>query len=152
MKKIALFLSAALFASAAIASSPASWVASEDGIIQAERVKVGFKKAKIVLENGEKAIMPVDDLHAYSVKGKIYQKKPYYRDGEATGEKVFMQLISYSNGFKLYKHVEYDHEAITPGSPVYKFYVYRNNDLHLALDQKSLPSVMKFFGVRWSYR
>ncbi len=152
MKKIALFLSAALFASAAIASSPASWVASEDGTIHAEKVKIGFKNAKIVLENGEKTILPVDDLYAYSVKGNIFERKPYYRDGEATGEEVFMELISYSNGLKLLKHVEYDYDAITPGSPIDKFYVYRNNELHLALDHKSLPTVMKFFGVSWSYR
>lgn len=152
MKKIALILSAVLFASAAIASSPASWVASEDGIIQAERVKVGYKNAKIMLENGEKTVLPVDDLYAYSLNGKVFEKKPYYKDGEATEEEVFMQLISYSNGLKLFKHVEYDYDAIIPGTPVNKFYVYRDKELHLALDQKSMPTVMEFFGVRWSYR
>ncbi|MFO7371285.1 MAG: hypothetical protein R6X09_13560 [Bacteroidales bacterium] len=153
MKKIAFFISAAMFLSyAAIASSPESWVVSEDGRIPAEKVKIGFNKAKIVLENGEKTILPFDNLHAYSLNGKVFEKKPYYKDGEATGEEVFMQLISYSNGLKLFKHVEYDYEAIIPGIPVNKFYVYRNNELHLALDQKSLPTVMDFFSVRWSYR
>ncbi|MBN1142791.1 MAG: hypothetical protein JXA72_00135 [Bacteroidales bacterium] len=152
MKKIALFMSAALFSFAAIASSPSTWVASDDGRIQAEKVKVGFNKATIVLANGEKTILPIDDLDAYSINGKVFEKKTHYSDGEATGKEVFMELISYSNGLKLLKHVEYDYDAIIPGSPVDKFYVYRDNELHLALDQKSMPTVMQFFGVRWSYK
>jgi hypothetical protein len=70
MKKIALFMSAALFSFAAIASSPTTWVASEDGRIQAEKVKVGFNKAKIMLENGEKTILQINELNAYSINIK----------------------------------------------------------------------------------
>lgn len=153
MKKIAFFISAAMFLSyAAIASSPATWIASKDGRIPAEKVKVGLNKAKIVLENGEKTMLPVDDLNAYSINGKVFEKKTYYKDGKATDKEEFMELISYSNGLKLLKHVEYDYDAIIPGSPIYKFYVYRNNELHLALTPKSMPTVMDFFGVSWSYK
>jgi hypothetical protein len=152
MKKIALFMSAAMFSFAAFASSPSAWVASEDGRIQAQKVRVGINKAKIVHENGEKSILPVDDLQAYSVNGKVFEKKTLYADGKPTEQEAFMQLISSSNGFDLYRNVEFDAESITPGSPIDRFYVYRNNDLHLAVTQKSLPSVMKFFGVRWSYK
>jgi hypothetical protein len=152
MKKITLLISAALFSYAALASSPATWIASENGRIPAEKLKVGLNKAKIVLENGEKAILPVDDLHAYSIDGKVFEKKTYYKDGKATDEEVFMEVIGYSNGLKLLKHVEYDYDAIIPASPIDKFYVYRNNELHLALTPKSMPTVMEFFGVSWSYK
>jgi len=60
-----------------------------------------------------------------------------------------MQLMKFRDGFSLYKTITFDDEL---GSAVDQYTVYKGEDLYLALDNKSIPSVFNFFNVKWSYK
>jgi hypothetical protein len=152
MKKIIALFSAALFTVAGFASSPSSWVSSDDGRMKVEKIRIGTNNARIVLESGEKLEIPLQNLDSYSLKGRIYEKKMIHRDGEPTGRAVFMELIDSKNGFHLFRNSEQAFDAVDPLQRVDKFYVFKGEDLHLALDEKSMPSVFNFYELKWSYR
>lgn len=152
MKKLIAMFSVAMIALAGFASSPAAWIASEEGRMQVEKIRIGVNTARITLENGEKIVMPLDKLESYSLHGKIYEKRMVYDNGKPTGEMAYMQLISSRNGFKLFRNAEFDYDAPQPFTAVDKFYVFKGDDLYLALDEKSIPSVFSFYGLEYSYQ
>jgi hypothetical protein len=86
------------------------------------------------------------------MNGNIYEKMMVYSKGKPTGEMAFMQLIASRDGYKLYRNVEYDYDAAQPFAPIDKFYVFKGKDLHLALDEKTIPPVFNFYGLEYSYR
>jgi hypothetical protein len=60
-----------------------------------------------------------------------------------------MQLIKVNGDLSLYKSTTFDANR---GTAVDVFTVYRGEDLYLKLDSKSLPSVLNFFKVKWTYK
>ena len=152
MKKLIVFVSVAMFYIAGFAASPnSSWIVSDEGRISCEKISIGANNARIVSENGEKTTIPLEKLSSYSLNGMVFDKMMLYSDGKPTGQTSFMQLIKSRNGFSLYKDIEFDPESIDPLQESYCFYVYADDKLHLALDEKLLPSVFHFFNVKWSY-
>jgi hypothetical protein len=152
MKKIIVLITVALFYVAGFASSPASWISSKEGRMNVEKIRIGVKNARVVLETGEHAVIPIENLDSYSLQGRIYEKEIVYKNGESTGRSSYMELLASRNGLNLYRNLEYDNEAIEPLNPVDRFYVYKGGKLYLALDEKSLPSVFNFYGLKWTYR
>ncbi len=152
MKKIFLLITVAMFYLAGFAGSPASWISSKEGRMNVEKIRIGINNARVVLETGERVVIPIKDLDSYSLNGRIFEKKMMYMNGKSTGKSAYMELLDSKNGLNLFRNVEYDQEAIEPLNPVDKFYVYKNDQLYLALDEKSMPSVFKFYELKWSYR
>ena len=152
MKKLVVLFSVAMFSLAGFANSPTSWVASKDGRMRVEKVNIGINNARIVLETGEKIVMPLAKLDSYSLNGRIYEKKMVYRNGKPTGDMAYMELINSRGGLSLFKNVENDPESTEPLKTYDRFYVYNGDALHLTVNDKSLPSVFNFYGIKWSYR
>jgi hypothetical protein len=153
MKKLVVLVAVAMFYLAGYADSPsASWyVSSGEPRISCEKINLGISNARIVLENGEKITVPFEKLSSYSLDGNVYEKKMVYLNGKPTGKMSYMRLIKSHNGYNLYESNEFVFESVDPLQSYKRFYVYKGDDFHLALNEESLPSVFNFFGVKWSY-
>jgi hypothetical protein len=144
MKKILVLFLLAGYCIAGIASKPASWVTTKDGRIDTKKLAIGISRARIITTEGKKVLLPLDQINAYALNGKVYQKMPLYKDGKPTGKTAFMELIKTRSGLGIYQYV-----AIAPSNyDVYKAYVYKGDKLQLELDAKSLPNACNFFAVK----
>jgi hypothetical protein len=89
MKKLMVLLVTAGYCLASMAKEPiGSWILSNSGKMDVKKINMGAFKARIVLENGKKLTIPVDQLDTYSVNGKIFNKMPLYKFGKPSGEWV----------------------------------------------------------------
>jgi hypothetical protein len=131
------------------AESSDSWVVAGKDRISCDKINVGIAKARITLDNGEKMTLPVDQIEAYSEDGIVFNKKMIYRNGKPTGHKEFMALIKINGDLSLYKTTTFNADL---GTAVDVYHVYKGEDLYLTLDNKSMPSVLNFFRVKWEYK
>ena len=150
MKKLAILISGTLFCLAGMAAeSSDSWVIAGKDRISCDKVNVGIAKARITLDNGEKMILPVNQIDSYSADGMVFDRKMVFRNGKATGTKQFMELLKVRDGLSLYRTTTFNS---TLGTAVDQYSVYKGEDLYLALDKKTIPSVFNFFRIKWSYK
>jgi hypothetical protein len=150
MKKLAILISGTLFCIAGMAAeSSDSWVKSGKDRIRCDKVNIGISKARIKLDNGEKMTLPVDQIESYSSNGMVFAKKMVYSDGKPTGHKEFMELIKINGDLSLLRTTNFDANL---GTSVDVYNVYKGEDLYLKLDNKSMPSVLNFFKVKWEYK
>jgi hypothetical protein len=150
MKKLAILISGALFSLAGIAAEPSdTWVISGKDRISCEKVNLGIAKARLTLDNGEKMTMPLNQIDSYAENGMVFHRKLIYKNGKPTGDTKLMQLMKFKDGLSLYKTIIFDEDL---GSAVNQYTVYKGEDLYLALDNKSIPSVFNFFNVKWAYK
>jgi hypothetical protein len=150
MKKLAILISGTLFCLAGMAAeSSDSWVVAGKDRISCDKVNVGIAKARITLDNGEKMTLPLDQINSYSSDGMVFNKKMVYKNGKATGRKEFMELIKINGDLSLYKTTQFNADL---GTTVDVYNVYKGENLYLKLDNKSMPSVLNFFNVKWEYK
>jgi hypothetical protein len=120
-----------------IAAEPASsWVESIEGKIIAKKITIGDASAKLILENGDKRTIALDQINTYSVEGKVYKKLPLYLDGEHTGQFVFMELVKTKDQYNLYR---YSYWSYNPYIKVTCFLQYCGDELVMEYDETSHP-------------
>jgi hypothetical protein len=148
MKK-ALFLLLTLgFCFAGIANPPVdSWVISKEGKMNCKQIHVGTFKARILLQDGNKIVIPTAQINSYSLDGKVFNKLNLTIDGKPTNRMVFMELVKTRGGSSLYKYYRFDVDQ-----PHYCYYIYKGNQFCYALDgsmdSKKLKNLFRYFGLR----
>lgn len=163
MKKLLVLFSVVLFCFSGIAKDTyASWVLTREGKMNCKKICMGYNKARVVLENGQKKTIPLDLISSYTLNGKVFTRLPLYIDGKPTNQMVFMELIKIKNGLCLYKYEfnnyvrsAYDFSSLDTRLYsyflYYSFSLYKDNRLYMELDEKSLLDVCKFFGLTVRY-
>lgn len=132
-------------------SSPDEYVKTKNDILYYTRLTVGPTKARLILDNGKKMTLMNNEVVAYKKNGKIYEKVPLYFKDKNTNRQVFMEIIKYKNGMKLYRYNSYS--SFRPGfsaddpQPVEQYYVFKNGSYHLQLDKVNYKTVFDFFGI-----
>ena len=63
-----------------------------------------------------------------------------------------MEVVKYTNGMKLYRYNTYQQEVNLPYSvsatkQVEKYYVFKNGNYHLQVDETNYKTVFGFFGI-----
>ena len=153
MKKLFVLLLAVGYCLASFSFEPAaSWILSNAGKMNIKKISISVSKARIVLENGNKLTIPIDQISSYSVNGKVFNKLPLYKDGKPTGQMAFMELIKTSGGSSLYQYGMTD-DFVSPNLQVrnYNYFLYNGDKLQQELDEKSLPDIFKSFGITCVY-
>ncbi|MBN1416106.1 MAG: hypothetical protein JW973_13475 [Bacteroidales bacterium] len=124
-----------------------SWVISENGKMNCKQVHVGISKVRIELNDGNKIVLPIEQINSYSVDGKVFKKLVLYSHGTPTNKTVFMEQLRTRNGFSLYKYYRCDIE-----SPHDCYYIYEGDTFCFALDEsmetKKLKNLFKYFGYK----
>jgi|WetSurSiteA1Bulk_404760.scaffolds.fasta_scaffold01757_1 hypothetical protein len=153
MKKLVVLISAAMISFAGLAAvPPTAWVVTGKDRINCEKIHFGISNARITLQNGEKLVVSLKELESYCLNGFIFDKKVLHKNGSQTAEEAFMQLLKKRGNLSLYRNVEFDPESNDPLVSYDVFYIYQGEDMYLKLDEKTMPNVLKYFGLKWSYR
>jgi hypothetical protein len=152
---VTLFASVQMFAN--IPLIPDDYVKTKNDVLYYTKLTVGATKARLILDNGKKITLMNNELIAYKKDGKIYEKVPLYVHNKSTDKMVFMEIIKYTNGMKLYRYHTYESENKSPYTlgttkEVDKFYVYKNGNYHLQLDDANYKTVFAFFGITPVYQ
>ena len=149
MKKLIVLISVILFCLSGIAKDlGSSWVVTNEGKMDCKKIRIGYYNARVVLENGQKKIIPIVLIKSYTLNGTVFTKLPLYQNGKPTGQMVFMELIKACYDFNLYK---YEYTNTNLWGKVTCYFLYNGDKLHLALDEKSLPNICDHFGLSIQY-
>jgi len=146
MKKLIVHFSALLICLTGISNDlSGSWVLTDEGRITCDQVVMTEKGARIILDNGQRLIIPISKVSSFSMDGKVYTKLPLYKDGKPTGKRVFMELIRTYGEMCLYKYGMCKMETPDPKIKIYCYFLYRGTNLHMTLDEKKLAKIDRNF-------
>jgi hypothetical protein len=111
---------------------------------------------KVVLENGEKLIIPSAQIKTIRAKGKIYDKLPVYKNNEPTTKEVFMELVTTKDGLKLYRYSsDINSDRRTMGFNVNDNYemenyvVYKDGQFKTEVNDSNYEAIFTFFDVNY---
>lgn len=109
MKKLAFVLLAALISSAAFCGEPEeSWVRTDNGQTQCEKVSVRKGYITMSCTGGKQEKIPLSEVTSYSKNGEVYIKHSIYTETYQPGVKkneVFMKLVASKDGMDLLRYV-----------------------------------------------
>lgn len=148
MKKLIFLAVASVLATAGMAAMPGS----TGEHIDCMKIHIGISKARITLPNGEKRIMPVDQLESYQMDGAVFEKKELFVNGKPTGKTAFMQLLKTRDGLSLYKNEVIDPELASADKKRIEYYVYQGDKVYLDVTKEVLPNAVNFFGLKMASR
>jgi hypothetical protein len=145
MKKITFILVLALFSVNLVALEIGDYVKTSDGTFFFKRVRQGINCCLVgIKENGEKVKFMKPEIIAYAKDGQVYEKMPLYNSNQASGEKVFMALVTYRHGLKLYK---YENMAGQSSSKFRRYFVFKGEKFMLEINEKNRPTMISFFNA-----
>jgi hypothetical protein len=149
MKKLIVVFSVVMFSIAGFASKPAArYVVTKDGRFDCKQISFGMQNARIVLSNGKKSTIPIENINSYTIDGKQYDKLELNKKGKDASE-VFMELVKTRDDLSLYRLSQVNYDLIPDLQKVDNYYVYQNGKLYLELSNKTLPSVLQYFDVKY---
>jgi len=153
MKKVIVIFTAVLFCISGIAKDTGdSWIITRDGKMDCKKISLGYNKARILLMNGEKKAIPLNTINSYTLDGKTFNQLPFYKDGIITHRMVFMELVKSFGEFDLYKLEMCDFGSWDLHEKINCYFVYKQDKMHVAVDEKSLPNICMIFGLTYSYK
>jgi hypothetical protein len=148
MKTLAVLFTSILFCLSGMAKDSGNyWVVTSNGKIDCKKVHFGYNKARIVLENGEKAAINYNTISALSMNGKTFTKLPLIENGKPTNKMAIMELIKTNGELSLYKLEFLDRQAADPTARSFRYYLYNGKIMHLELNEKSLANICLHFGI-----
>ncbi len=151
MKKLCLLSSVFLFCLSGIAKETSnSCVVTSEGKMDCKKISIGFNKARIILENGEKRTIPVNSINSYTIDSKVFTRLSLSQDGKPANKKVFMELIKTNGELSLYKVGLCEYGPYILDDKLEFYFLYKGDNLYLALDEKTLPNVCRLFGLKYS--
>jgi hypothetical protein len=155
MKKYMLSFAFLFAAIAVIASTPKgdNYVQTKNDIVYYSKISFGPTKARLILDNGKKITLMNNELIAYKKDGRIFEKLPLFVNNKPTKKEVFMEVLKYTNGMKLYRYHNYLDGynfmySTNSATPVNEYYVFKNGNYHLQLDANNYQTVFNFFGIK----
>ncbi len=152
MKKLLVVCSLVLIAySGTTRDIPVTWLGTAERKFDCQRINFGLSKARVVLKNGQKLLVPINSIQSYSIEGKEFTKLPVYRNNRPTGQSAFFELVKTRGELSLYRTEMHDIVASDLNTKIYRYYLYKGDKLHLALDEQTLPNVCEAFGLSYSY-
>lgn len=139
MKKLFfLLLTAGLFMTLIANGQSSPWIKTVDGQVNCKKLTVHGKTANVVLENGEKSVVPVSTILSYYKDGMLYTKMPLYNKG-VKGDLVFMEFVRTKEDMSLYK---YDDSGNA------KYFVYKGDEIYMELSDVNKSGFEKFFNIQ----
>ncbi|MDX9948472.1 MAG: hypothetical protein RBS38_14010 [Bacteroidales bacterium] len=137
MKKLFVFIMAAGFLFSLAASGQSSpWYQTADGQVTCKKVAVQGDKLKVVLENGEKQVVPAASVSSYYTEDKLFLKKGIFADGVM--QEKFMEFLKTRDDMSLF---------MFPDNGTYRYLVYKGDELFIEILEGNRDEFMKFFAL-----
>ena len=144
MKKLLILVVVTLFSTTLFANTiePVDMVKTGDELVFLKNVRVGLGNYLIgTTFDGEKVKFNKKEVLTYSKDGVQYDKMNIIENNCCTGEKCFMELLDWRNGFKLYKYTY----CTDTGQEAANYYVFKDDKFVVQLDSKNKANLIKFF-------
>jgi hypothetical protein len=130
------------------ASAEIAYLITQNDTLICKKIKPGTFNICITNIDGVIQNIPNENVSAYFVNGKRFDKMKVVLDGKPTGESRFMELLSQRNGLKLYEYkysldTTQQHIVNSRGKAV--LLVYKNDEFFLQIDKKNAESLSNFF-------
>lgn len=152
MKKLIVLLSLVSFAFLAAAAGQGNFAIVNGKIYYSDHAKVVFNKIRMETEDGLTLVLPLKEVDAYKVKGRVYHRLPLVcTNGKEKGE-ALLELVGYRNGLSLYRCARPDDslgclfEDISGNAGIY--FVYKDGEYYLNVDEENAWTVFPFFGIK----
>jgi hypothetical protein len=137
MKKLFVFIMAAGFLFSLAASGQSSaWYQTADGQVSCKKINVQGDKLKVVLENGEKQVVPAASVSSYYTEDKLFLKKGIFADGVM--QEKFMEFLKTRDDMSLF---------MFPDNGTYRYLVYKGDELFIEILEGNRDEFMKFFAL-----
>jgi len=155
MKKILLSLTALLVLTSIQARdmSDYNYIVTPKVTYYCASINVGKLETKCVLTSGEILSLHNDEILAYKLDGRIFERMPVYDKDKDTGREVFMELIAIKGDHKLFK-MHCSNGCFTVKRSCEKemgycrLYVFRSGNYHLEITTNNYPTVLQFFDIK----
>ena len=154
MKKIVVLLAIISFAAVTQVAGRMNYVTVGEKTYFSDDVKIGLTHVRILTENGMTLKTPLKNVDSYMIDGKLYDRLPLVcRDGSVKCT-ALLELVAFRNGLRLYKYYSgrmnknlgccfIDESGIKA-----MFFVYKDGELYLRVDEKNVETVFPFFNLK----
>ncbi len=151
MKKQIVLFAVFFFSLSAFAKvTGTNWLETANGKIDCKEINLGMTKATVVMDDGSKVDINYDDINSFSRNGKVYNKLRLYEDNKPTNQMAFMELIKTWNDLSLYRLKVQNLESGLSRNESQKYYLYNGTNYHMQLDDRSLRTTCKEFGLNYA--
>lgn len=120
-----------------------------------DEVKIGSSNLRITTDEGLTLKAPLKKVDAYMVNGRLFERLPLICTKGKTKGTALMEFVSQRNDLRLYKYCTLC-ENSELGCRFYDksnlesvYFIYRNGELYLRIDQKNAATVLPFFHVTY---
>ena len=143
MKNLIIIVTIVLSSSLIFAQKTADdYVTNEEGTIFYTNLKYGiFNFLKGEVKGGENISYKKDEVIEYKKDGQIYTKLPEIVDNKVTNNYVFMELLSYKSGLKLYRYSKLD----ANGKEIAEIYIFNEDEFVVDLNINNYQHLTVFF-------
>ena len=118
------------------------YVTNEEGTVFFTNVKYSiFNFIVGELENGEKIKYKKNDILEYKKDGQVYTKLPEIVNNKETDKNVFMKLLSYKCGLKVYQYSKFD----SNGNEFSEILIYDNKTFVVDINNDKYKNLTVFF-------
>ena len=149
MKKIiilAVFAIAALNLSATNKPTP-DYITTDQGTFFYSNVHYGLTSFLIAkISTHDKVKYQADEVIAYRINGRVFERKNLIKDGEECSQCGFMELVSYRHGVQLYKQKEVDFNGRIQTS----FILYKQGKYLMSVNESNCDYVLGFLNSHLS--
>lgn len=143
MKKINYLIIISLFSMSFLANAgQPDFVRTGEDIKYYSKVRYGIPSGLVGVEKSEVDRYKFTEVVSYRKDGCIYERMPVIRNNKETGNYAFMELLTYKNGMKVYRH------KINTGvgaSDEYQYLVYRDGNYVVTFDDQNAETLNMFF-------
>ena len=157
MKKILLTLTVVIMSLATYASGLANnyYVKNSGETMNFKRIRFVTGNIVVTLNSGEKATIPMDQVKAFNLNGKYFERLPVYTNDQKTDKEVFMEFVATRAGLKLYKYKS-DISDVNGkvgfnvnGYKADTYVVFKGDQYWVSVTDKNYPTLFEFFGVNF---
>lgn len=145
MKKTLVILLMVLLSANLFAIEAGDYVKTDDGTFFFKKVRRGVNCCLVgIKENGEKVKFTKPEILAYAKDGQVYEKMPLYNNNQLSGEEVFMALVTYRHGLKLFK---YENMTGSSSTKFRRYFVFKGDKFVLEVNERNRPTMISFFNA-----
>lgn len=143
MKKLNYLIIISLFSmSFLVNAGEPDFVRTGEDIKYYSKVRFGIPSGLVGVEKHDVDRYKFSEVVSYRKDGCVYERMPVIRNNKETGNYAFMELLTYKNGMKVYRH------AINAGINTpdeCQYLVYRDGSYVVAFDEKNAETLKMFF-------
>jgi hypothetical protein len=118
-----------------------SYVKTKDQVYFGQDVRLGLFNYRVVSNDGTVTKVRNSEVMAYTKDSNLYENLPVFFEDKASWQ--MLQFVTVKQGLSLYS-INCYREKCTKS----EYFVFKNGEFYLAVDQRNAKTVLPFFGIK----